>query len=51
VSGTQQPPPPSTIAMQHLHLTGPIPRPRVFIGMPEELSSDTPLMTKRESTV
>jgi hypothetical protein len=60
VTGTQQPPPPSTIAMQHLHMTsggGPIPRPRVFIGMPEEqhmLSSsatDTPLMTKRESTV
>lgn len=49
VGGTQTPPPPSTIAMQHL---GPTPRPRVCIGVPEEdVSAETPLMVKRESTV
>ncbi|XP_053671696.1 neural cell adhesion molecule 1 [Anopheles nili] len=43
------PPPPSTIAMQHL---GPGGRARVCIGLPEdEVSADTPLMMKRESTV
>lgn len=51
VTSSQQavPPPPSTIAMQHL---GPQPRTRVCIGLPEEdVSADTPLMVKRESTV
>ncbi|XP_058813514.1 neural cell adhesion molecule 1 isoform X2 [Topomyia yanbarensis] len=44
------PPPPSTIAMQHLG--GPQPRARVCIGLPEDdVSADTPLMVKRESTV
>ena len=48
VSG-QPPPPPSSIAMQHL---GPTPRPRVCIGVPEDEDSvETPLMVKRESTV
>ncbi|XP_058059775.1 neural cell adhesion molecule 1 [Anopheles bellator] len=43
------PPPPSAIAMQHL---GPAGRARVCIGLPEdEVSADTPLMMKRESTV
>uniref|UniRef100_A0A182T8J3 Uncharacterized protein n=1 Tax=Anopheles maculatus TaxID=74869 RepID=A0A182T8J3_9DIPT len=48
--GAQQPPPPpSAIAMQHL---GPTARTRVCIGLPEdEVSADTPLMMKRESTV
>ncbi|XP_055588000.1 protein turtle [Uranotaenia lowii] len=52
VTSSQQaiPPPPSTIAMQHL---GPQPgRTRVCIGLPEDdVSADTPLMVKRESTV
>jgi hypothetical protein len=51
VSGGQQqvPPPPSSIAMQHL---GPTARTRVCIGMPEDdVSAETPLMVKRESTV
>lgn len=43
------PPPPSSIAMQHL---GPTARPRVCIGVPEDdVSAETPLMVKRESTV
>ena len=43
-------PPPSTIAMQHLGPTSN--RPRVCIGVPEDdVSADTPLMLKRESTV
>ncbi|XP_058463277.1 hemicentin-1 isoform X2 [Malaya genurostris] len=54
VSSSPQPvpPPPSTIAMQHLG--GPQgPRgARVCIGLPEDdVSADTPLMVKRESTV
>nr|XP_029723029.1 uncharacterized protein LOC109423245 [Aedes albopictus] len=52
VTSSQQvvPPPPSTIAMQHLG--GPQPRARVCIGLPEDdVSADTPLMVKRESTV
>lgn len=51
VSGANQPPPPpSSIAMQHL---GPTPRPRgVCIGVQEDdISAETPLMIKRESTV
>lgn len=45
-----QPPPPSSIAMQHL---GPTPRTRMCIGLPEndDVSAETPLMVKRESTV
>uniref|UniRef100_A0A182W1B3 Fibronectin type-III domain-containing protein n=1 Tax=Anopheles minimus TaxID=112268 RepID=A0A182W1B3_9DIPT len=47
--GSPAPPPPSAIAMQHL---GPTARTRVCIGLPEdEVSADTPLMMKRESTV
>ncbi|ETN67965.1 hypothetical protein AND_000204 [Anopheles darlingi] len=50
--GPQQlppPPPPSAIAMQHL---GPTARTRVCLGLPEDdVSADTPLMMKRESTV
>ncbi|XP_035918540.1 neural cell adhesion molecule 1-like [Anopheles stephensi] len=47
--GQVPPPPPSAIAMQHL---GPTARTRVCIGLPEdEVSADTPLMMKRESTV
>lgn len=45
------PPPPSTIAMHNLNL-GPTARTRVCIGMQEdEVSAETPLMVKRESTV
>ncbi|XP_058116083.1 hemicentin-1 [Anopheles ziemanni] len=48
--GSPAPPPPSAIAMQHL---GPgAGRARVCVGLPEdEVSADTPLMMKRESTV
>lgn len=49
ICGAQAPPPPpSTIAMQHLNS-----RTRMCIGVPEEIeaSADTPLMIKRESTV
>lgn len=49
VNGIHTPPPPSTIAMQHL---GPTARTRVCIGVPEDdVSVETPLMVKRESTV
>lgn len=47
ICGSQQPPPPSAIAMQHLNS-----RTRICIAVPEdEPSAETPLMVKRESTV
>lgn len=49
VGCSQNPPPPSTIAMQHLATNN---HPRVYMGPQEEdISAETPLMVKRESTV
>lgn len=53
VNGTHVvPPPPSTIAMQHL---GPTARPRIYqqssVAEDEQATVETPLMMKRDSTV
>lgn len=50
--GTIVPPPPSTIAMQHL---GPQARPRIYqqssVAEEEQVTVETPLMMKVDSTV